>query len=49
MWIGGVLNIQVPGFPDEAPGRPAKLLCDRLWQTFGKWECTALDDDGRMV
>ncbi|HET8998137.1 MAG TPA: hypothetical protein VFP86_00670, partial [bacterium] len=43
------LIIGVPGFPDETPGRPAKLLCDRLWQAYGKWKCTALDDNGNLT
>lgn len=49
VWRESQLAIHVPGFPDEAPGHPAKLLCDRLWQAYGKWNCEALDDEGNLT
>ena len=49
IFVDNDLIVSVPGFPDEASLRPSKLLCDRLWQAYGKFECGALDNDGHLI
>jgi hypothetical protein len=46
-WEGNLLEIQAPGFPDDPNDVPAKRLCDRLWQAYGRWDCPLFDNEGR--